>query len=252
MSPIKEPGYFSDTDDFGRFAPAPIRSEAKYLRLFQGVKDEIAVGEASPSYLADPKAPQRIREVAPNARIIIILRDPVEQVYSRYLLHMRAGFQRLTFQEAVKLDPYLPSGFYTEPVQRYLDTFGADRIKILIFEEFIRDTREAVGEVLKFLGVAVKSPPSGGKAHNAFALPRGRLTRLFTENVLLRRTGRALVSDRLRRAAREKILFKKTAKPPMPEETRKFLEGLYRDDVLKLEKILGRSLPWFHARHPSE
>lgn len=246
MSPVKEPRYFDSVDHFAPYAPKPIRSKEKYLKLFAGVKDEALIGEASPSYLMDAEAARRIAGVAPDARIVMILRDPVEQIYSAYMLHRRARFHQLPFQDAIKLELYLRPAFYADAVQRYLDTFGTDRVKIMVFEEFIRDTRTAVAEVLRFLGSRADPPHSVSEIHNAFGLPRSRWSSVLTQNALVRNVARRFLPDRFRRRFREKILFKKTSKPPVPEAGKKLLEDLLRDDVLKLEKIIGRPLPWFH------
>jgi hypothetical protein len=246
LSPVKEPKYFCTEDEFGMSAPAPIRSQREYLKLFKGVKDERAVGEASPQYLRDPGAPGSIHEAVPDARIVISLRDPVERAFSHYLLHARMGIQPLPLSAALQLDVYVRGGFYAGPVQRYLDLFGSRRVKILIFEEFVRNTRESVREVLEFLGVDAEPPASIAEAHNAFAQPRGTWAGTIYRNPSLRAAWRALFSDRFRRSVREKILLKKQLKPALPEESRKLLEKIYRDDVLKLEVILGRALPWFH------
>ncbi len=251
LSPVKEPKYFCTEDEFGMSAPAPIRSQREYLKLFKGVKNETAVGEASPQYLCDAGAPALIHEAVPNARIVMSLRDPVERAFSHYLVHARMGIQPLPVKEALGLDVYLRGGRYAGPVKKYLDLFGFERVKILIFEEFIRDTRRSVAEVVKFLGVGAKPPDSIAEAHNAFAQPRGRLIGMIYRNRSLRAAARALFSDRLRRSMREKVLLIKKPKPALPEETRSFLEDAYRDDVLRLEKILGRALPWFHAQKSS-
>jgi hypothetical protein len=244
MSPVKEPGYFAPNGPAGRFGVLPIRDKAKYLRLFQGAKGEIALGEASASYLSDPEAPKLIHEAVPGARIIMILRDPVEQVYSNYLLHVREGWQSLPFQEAVQLDLYLQSALYTEPVKRYLDVFGVEQIKIFIFEEFIRDPRETVREVVRFLGVQSEPPVFATEVYNGFALPRGPLARRIMGSKYVRIAARSLVAPPFRRWAREKVLLKKARKPPMPEAARTFLAEFYRDEVRKLEEIIGRALPW--------
>ena len=79
MSPVKEPHYFSKSIVPDNHFLKPIRDKKKYLNLFEGAKNEIAIGEASPTYLADPEAPKLIHELVPNAHIIIILRDPIER-----------------------------------------------------------------------------------------------------------------------------------------------------------------------------
>jgi hypothetical protein len=252
LSPVKEPKYFCTEDEFGMSAPAPIRSQTEYLKLFKGVNDETAVGEASPQYLCDPGAPGLIHEAVPEARIIINLRDPVERAFSHYLVHARMGIQPLPAKEALPLEVYLAGGFYAQPVQRYLDLFGSERVKVLIFEEFIRNTRGSVQELLEFLGVDAEPPDSIAEAHNAFARPRGHLLGMIYRNSPLRTVWRSLLPDQFRRSVREKILLKKQPKPSLSEEARKFLEDAYRDDVVKLETLLGRSLPWFHAINPRQ
>jgi hypothetical protein len=246
MSPVKEPRYFAPSCRPGS-SVRPIRDKAEYLRLFQGVRDEAAVGEASITYLPDPEAPRLIHKVIPDARIIIILRDPVERAYSSYLLYVREGWQSLPFEEAVQDKQYehcTAPGFYADSVKRYLDIFGAERVKILIFEEFIQDTKGAVRKILKFLGVEGQPPINVGEAYNAFAAPRGPLPRRILASELAKRTTKFLIPAPLRRIVRQNLLQKKAAKPPMHQEARKFLEELYREDVRKLERILGRSLPW--------
>jgi len=250
MSPVKEPHYFSTFAPVGPFAPPPIRTKEKYLRLFQRAGKETAIGEASATYLADPDTPNRIKEVATDARIIMILRDPVERAYSHYLLHVREGWQAMPVEEAMRNDFYLNPGSYCKQVVRYLNAFGAAKLKILIFEEFIQNTGEGVREVLLFLGLNEELPTNIGDVFNAFASPRWSWARLVVASNLARRTARVLIPAALRRRVKSQILQKRTGKPPMPEETRKFLEELYHEDVLRLEKILGRSLPWFHRRNP--
>ncbi len=248
MSPMKEPRYFTTINPVEVTAMPPVRDRAEYLRLFQGAKDEMAIGEASVTYLRDPETPTRIREAVPDARIIMLLRDPVERAFSDYLMHVREGWQTLPFQEALRTDLYLEKGFYAQQVKRYLDTFGPERVKIIIFEEFIQDTNGSVSDVLKFLGVNGQPPLSAKEAYNAFAMPRLRWAYRILGSRWTRKAARALIPAPLRVLVKERILLKQVSKPAMPQEARKFLEDLYRDDVRKLEEFLGRRLPWPRGR----
>ena len=256
MSPRKEPHYFAvpvrerylgrPILDFGAYSSS--RIHAAYLKLFENVKDEIAVGEASASYLSDPEAPGRIKEAVPDARIIMILRDPVERAYSHYLLDAGNGWQRAPFEAAARMDLYLEPSLYAKQAQRYLDVFGSDHVKVLIFEEFIREPRKTVSEVLQFLGVNAEIPAVVGEVYNSFTTSRwpfiGRILRSKPARIAMR----VLIDPTTRRTLRRQVLGKKANKPPMTEETRRFLEDAFRGDVLSLEHILGRSLPWSHWR----
>ncbi len=247
LSPVKEPRFFSSVEEPPAYAPPRIRSRTEYLKLFAKARGEIAVGEASPQYLCDPETPAAIHALTPRARIVMLLRDPVERAFSHYLLHRRMGVLDAPPERALTRDLYLRNGLYSAAIERYRALFGTHGVKILIFDDFVRDTTAAVQEVLDFLGVAAVAEPTR-KAYNAYGEPRGPLRRALYRTVPLKHIARKLLSDRLRRGARENLLLGRSEKPPLPRDSRAFLESFYRDDVLKVERLLGRSLPWFHAR----
>ncbi|HTM10498.1 MAG TPA: sulfotransferase [Verrucomicrobiae bacterium] len=251
MSPVKEPHYFAVTlkallnpSAANPDATQLIHERREYLKLFQKVKDEVAVGEASPSYLWDTAAPRLIHEVVPHARIIMSLRDPVDRAFSHYLMHVREGVERLPFEEVVEGTSYIEPGLYAAQVQRYVDIFGADQVKILIFEEFIGDVEAAVTDILKFLGVNGRVSYRLKTPHNSFAVPRGNLAKRIAASRGIRLTARSLLPSGIRGVLRRKLLYKKVPKPPLPHAVAAALADIYREDVKALEKILGRSLPW--------
>jgi hypothetical protein len=251
MSPVKEPHYFAVTLKAwlkargGKFDTTRlIHEKGEYLKLFQGVKDEVAVGEASPSYLWDPAAAGLINQAVPHARIIMSLRDPVDRAFSHYLMHVREGLERLPFEKVFEEPAYIVGGLYAAQVERYFDLFGADRVKVLIFEEFTRDTEAAVNDILKFLGVDGRVSDRLKTAHNSFAIPRGNLAKQLAANRVVSLAARSLLPSGIRGVLRQKLLYKKPAKPQLSQALAAALANLYREDVKALEKILGRSLPW--------
>ena len=102
MSKIKEPNYFSRVVVPDDHPLRPIRDTEKYLQLFAGATSERVVGEASPTYLADPEAPRLIRDVAPDCRVLISLRDPVERAFSHYLMMRNNGKAEGSFLDEVR------------------------------------------------------------------------------------------------------------------------------------------------------
>ena len=254
MSPVKEPNYFSQGIAPHHFFNKTIRDKEKYLNLFKNVKNEVAIGEASGSYLRDPKAAQLIHDTVPNAKIIILLRDPILRAYSHYLMRARGRSAHLTFRQVIKKsldspenDDYsriiISAGMYYQQVKRYLDTFGKENVKILIFEEFVNDSRKAVKEILEFLGVKSEIAESVGKVHNPFTVPRGVIAKFALRNKITSKFGRSIGSS-AREMIVKNVLVKKGNKPPLLQEDRMFLEKIYCDDVVRLEKFLGHSLPW--------
>src|SRR5690349_6946884 len=98
MSALKEPYFFSPAETT---ASRRVEGEATYLRLFAAARDERYRGEASPSYIWHPSAPDAIDERVRDARVIIALRDPVDRAYSAFL-HARRSTERRTFLQVVE------------------------------------------------------------------------------------------------------------------------------------------------------
>jgi hypothetical protein len=128
MSPLKEPHFFCSYKP--DFVPT-VSDEDDYLRLFADARPGQLRGEASPSYLRDTQAPTAIARVRPDARIVVMLRDPVARAYSEYWHRVRYGRQPRPFAEVIRaaLDSpqrptlgsrYLATGLYADGVERYL------------------------------------------------------------------------------------------------------------------------------------
>jgi len=252
MSTQKEPHYFSQSIKPSQLS-RPIRDKTKYLGLFKNVKQEIAIGEASASYLRDPKAPQLIHETVPNSKIIIILRDPVERAFSNYVQRVGGG-KTYSFSEAIqealesKDDYYkkviIDGGRYFEQVERYLNIFGSENVKIIIFEEFIKNPRKIIREILEFLDVDEEPPESLNLLHNVPTKPRGKLAAVLLGNKKLKKLGKSVLSESAAMTVVKHVLGENITKPKMSQEDRTFLEDLYRNDANNLQKLLGKNLPW--------
>lgn len=261
MSRIKEPNFFSRRV-IGVNNPLikPIRDEGQYLRLFSDAGDARYVGEASPNYLEDPGAAELIDRTVPGARVIVSLRDPVERLHSLYLM-LRNNIPGLgSFMSEIQRgfageddpDQALVSaraGLYAAQVERYLAVFGRGRFKVLIFEELMADVPRTLREVLAFLGIEHDVGDFSGPAQRQYAEARGNVVRFLFGNRTVSRTMEGLVPYKLRKMVRNRFLVREAPKPEMEAEARAFLIRYYRDDVARLEQLLGRRLPWqnFHG-----
>jgi len=255
MSPVKEPNFFSRSTFADDHPIKPIRDKKKYLELFKGVKDEKIIGEASTSYLADPDAPKLIHEVSPDAKILISLRDPVEQAFSAYLMFLRVRALKTSFHEQIKkeINEKIKNSFRSirldrnlnfENVKRYQNIFGNNAVKIIIFEEFVNDTKSEMESILKFLGINYSLDNFKPEIYNKFAVSRGPAAKLILKNKSLKRAASKILSQSTRKTLREKLLVKNPTKPTMEFSDRKSLVKFYYDDVQKLKELLGRNLPW--------
>ena len=255
MSPIKEPNYFSSKTFGDNHHLRPIRDKKKYLDLFKTVNDEKIVGEASPSYLADQDAPKLIHEVSPTAKILISLRDPVERVYSHYLMLNRLGDIKSNFHELIQIsfdnkrnkneDPlWLGRGLYFDNVIRYISIFGKEQVKIIIFEDFVKNPQNSIKEILNFLNVEYDFFNFKPDVFNKYGLPRSPFAQKILRNRMIRRISELLLSPSIRRFLKEHFLLKEVSKPEMEEDDRELLINYYIQDVKKMENLLRRELPW--------
>ena len=258
MSPIKETHFFSKATLSENHPVHPIRDKKKYLSLFHNVKDEKIIGEVSPSYLADLEAPKLIHEVSPDAFILISLRDPVDRIFSHFLMQVRDGRMNFPFRNELqtafsKNADFAPMserrmrldlGEYYEPIKRYQNIFGTNRVKIIIFEEFIKHTKQTVEEIIKFVGLNPENLNFNDIPHNTFFEDRDFIRQRIRTSRTLAKFVKRTITKKTRDIIREKFFVNKAKKPKMEEKDRQTLIEYYRDDVEKLQKLLGRKLPW--------
>jgi hypothetical protein len=255
MSRLKEPNYFSRVIVPDDHPLRPIRDERRYLQLFADAGNARVVGEASPTYLADPGAAGLIKAAIPHAKVLVSLRDPVERAYSHYLMMLNNGTARGTFLREIKRGLAhgdnrslallrADVGLYCAQVERFHDAFGDAQFQVLIFEEFSADVPGSLRQVCRFLGLAPPQAPVPTPAYREYSVARGPLVRFLFGNRSISRATELLVPATLRKAVRDRLLVKRGAKPAMEPEAREFLREFYSDDVRSLERLLGRKLPW--------
>ena len=259
MSPLKEPRYFLVGESPKHHYP-PIRDKKKYLELFEKALQEKIIGEASPQYLSDPQTPKLIHQIIPQAKILISLRDPVESLFSNHLMLVRNGRTKITFSEQIDLDFNKITdekldiirrdyGLYSENVKHYLKIFGPKQVKIIIFEEFIKNPKETINDILKFLDIKYELQYLDDKVFNKYGVVRGSVAQTILSNNNIRRMAEKFFTASNRRFLREKLIVKYQSKPEMESKDRAVLRKFYYDDVQKLQKILGRELPWSNFKN---
>ncbi len=255
MSKRKEPFYFSAKTIPDKEPFFPIRDTKTYLALFNHVRDEKIVGESSTYYLYDPDAAKLIHQKIPNAYILISLRDPVERVWSHNLIQKNSGRKQDSFHEQINKElknqidldkPHirLKAGLYYDDVKRYLELFGRKQVKIIIMEEWTKNVKNTVNEITRFLGLNyIVNDDFDENAYHAYGVPRGQIVQSIVRNPKIKKIANSFFSQSSKESVKN-FLFKKSTKPKMNEEDSAKLVKFYQDDVRKLEKLLGRKLPW--------
>jgi len=243
MSRTKEPHFFHRSSF--KLIARNISDKSEYLKLFKLASKEKAIGEASTSYLQDTESANLIHKEVPNAKIIIILRDPCQRAYSGYLMFKSEGREKRTFHQLITINPsFLESGLYYSQVKRYLDIFGPKHVKVLIFEEFVKDPKTVIKEILEFLQVSYELPDNFEKIYNPYSVPRGKISQKIVSSKKISKISDQLIPKSLKWKLKEKIVLKKQKRPDITNEESIILENFYREDVKKLQNILKRNLPW--------
>lgn len=246
MPALKELHYFTRNYERGR---------QWYERHFAGWRGESAIGEASPSYISVPEAPERIAALVPSARLIFILRDPVERAYSHYWFYISRGAQdaRESFTEAIRTPRgyrcYVERGFYAEQLARFLPYFRREDMLILITEDLKADAAAMVARCYEFVGVRSDFRTDVSRAYNAARLPArsiwGRCERIFRRTA---RRAKRFTPDLVKngtRHLREAVharLFRPAKLPAMSAEDRAYLQELYAPHTEALSRFLERDL----------
>ncbi|MEM7436509.1 MAG: sulfotransferase [Myxococcota bacterium] len=221
-----------------------------YRAQFAGAQPGQRIGEDTTTYLRSPDASRRIAELLPDARLIALLRDPVDRAYSQYLHNVRAGRHSLSFERTLRTNPMavLAHGFYTEQLQRYKGFLEAGQMRVIFFEDLVRDPIGELGGTCEFLGL--EDPPAvdlGAQHSNAARPPLHFPSRLLVNHWLGHRFSFPRPrpnlpnyrgpnpDDAQARALRwyEKALLRlddnlpRRRPPPMNPETRTHLEKVY-------------------------
>jgi hypothetical protein len=230
--------YSGEGDDY----TFPVKTLQHYESFFASVSDEKAIGEAAPRYLRSGYAPHRIKEIIPHVRLIASLRNPIDRSFSSYMMTLRnKGVHSGTpYVEALEGSEDLRRGYYKH-VKRYIDLFGRDQIRIILFDELVAEPLRTVQSLYAFLGVQPDFRPDVPRVSNPGGLPRWKSLHALLANKHVRRFSKALLPEALvdhGRAIRNSNLQKRR----MSEQERELALGVFRDDILSTQDLIGRDL----------
>ncbi len=252
MSSQKEPDYFSDkaiNEQGMYYGKNRVNTLDKYESLFVQ-KESVVYGEGSVSYLFYDNVAEDIKKYNPNAKIIIMLRNPIERAFSHFLMDYRLGLIRDSFENVIAnkskhknahlfYQQYIEVSKYTTQIQRYLDFFEKDSILFIDYDDFKKNVSETVDKVYNFLNISTDFAANINTKYNAFTMPKNKIIRFIYSFVFLRKILTFLFPIYLVRNIRG-FLFKEDEKPELLKETRVLLGKIFNDDIRKLEEVLGK------------
>lgn len=266
VSLVKEPKFFSLTANvFPHTGPGDdivdktiVRTMEEYLALFENCKDEKYLCEASADYLYFHKtvAP-RLKDFNPDAKIIILLRNPVDRAFSAYKHMVRDGREALTFENAIKNENmrralnyefiwyYIDVGFYYAQVKTYISYFE-ENVKIILYDDLSTHPIRVLNDIAFFLNIKKDVWPSLIDIYNASQVPRFKMVDFFLNDNSkpLKKILRPLVLKILGKESTERMVnyLKNKNTLNMKRRTRAYLIDIYKEDILKLQTLIDKDL----------
>jgi hypothetical protein len=226
-----------------------------YLELFKDATDEKIIGEASTDYLYYYQAAADIKAMNPEAKILISLRNPIDRAFSAYYHQVNKKIETLSFRQALEQEEnrirdnysfiwrYKDLGLYYKQVKYYLDVFGQENVKIILFDDIKNDIKSVIHEILQFLEVEPNLKIRTSEKHRATGVYRfNRFNDLLFKKSFIRRILQTVLTQKARNRLLLKLINLNLKKPEMDPSTRKYLVDYFKEDIHKTEKLINRSL----------
>lgn len=279
MSSIKEPHFFTFEGDVpifqgpggAFFNRVTVKSPLDYLMLFSGATSQHrAIGEASPSYLRSEVAARRIFTSAPSAKIIVLLRQPVDRAYSHFQYLRYHGVEPISdFSAALAEESsrksrgwssihfYHQGGLYADNLRRYYELFPRTQIKVYLYEQWNHSPQSLLQDLFKFLDVDDQFVPEIRRS-NVTLIPR-----FYRLNQLTKKTGRVgqILERVVGEGKRDRVLnglqqvnrrFNLLPPPTLDVRIRRQLTDAYREDIIDLQNLICCDLTHWLEDKPSD
>jgi hypothetical protein len=230
----------------------------RYQALFTRATGCRAIGECSDLYLYSADAARRIHAYLPDAKLIVLLRNPVDRAYSHFRQFVRDGREPLgSFEAALEAEGsrmaagwhphwYLKArGRYFAQLSAYVDVFPRERLAIYLYEDFVANPLQVVQGLFKFLDVEPAFVPDMSVRYNISGTPRSQLLhKVLAGPSALKDFFKPVLPVKARHRLRAKLM-NRNLRPEaarMAPTTRRTLVELFREDVTNLQGLVRRDL----------
>lgn len=270
MAKPKEPEYFAtdimrESDKhYGSQKYMMIRTAEDYARCFSHCTEEKLLGEATATYLRSKEAAKNIYRYNKNAKIIMILRNPVDFMYSMHMQYLNSAIEtEEDFERAIKLETNRKMGknlpkkvrypsalYYTEQakyyqhIKRFLDLFPRRQVLILTNEEFKKDNEAVFEQVLDFLDINSRFKPEFKEVHKS-KKPRSKLLNNLMHTPIVWKTMHGVLSPNQFTkisAIMHRLVLKEQSRKKLDPKLRSELEKRMIEDVKRTSRLINRDL----------
>lgn len=270
VSPVKEPNFFGyELNTAKDFEGSPqlnhynssVTNFDDYVKLFEKAAEEQVKGETSNTYMYHINAANRIKHYMPDVKLIAILRQPAERLYSRYLHLARENkLPTENFEDCLDKssiwwvrNDLIKEGFYGHYLNNYFKIFDQSQIKVFLFEELKDNPEKLHKEIFQFLGVEDKFEIDFSITYNQSGFIKNpMLDKLIGPNSFLFLGLKKLIPQKsIQKIKDNKFLFKKVndlrsknlTKPKLSKELKcKISNEIYKEDIILLQNLINKDL----------
>jgi sulfotransferase family protein len=241
MSRPKEPNFFSDDPQFAR-------GIEWYAGLFAGASERQLCGESSTHYTklpTYPRAVERLHAALPKAKLVYIMRDPVERLLSQYIHEWSTREFEGTLEDAVERhERFVAYSCYARQLEPYLERFGAAAILPVFFERMVAFPDDELARVCRFLGDPSPEPVAWRRELAPQNVSSDRLRESWLRDFVLGVPGVRWLKDRLPESVRERVKkrWRYDGRPSLSAELRARIEARLDPDIARLSDWLGSRL----------
>jgi len=243
-NPEKELNYFADQElqKESYYKYYRIKDETKYLKCFKAAKLEKSIVDGSVSYFAYPAVPQRIHNFNPNAKIVIILRDPIKRAFSHYQMDKRMGYATKPLEEYLKrpleypahYHQYINNSLYAKNIKNYLKVFGEKQILILHLKQIGGGDFESLYNFLEIKKDVL--PIESTQAINRNKVPRNFISKTLQHNRHLATILKKVIPKGVVKLF-ESFLYKGAEKVEMTKKEEEALRFCLGSDIEELKSM---------------
>jgi hypothetical protein len=266
----KEPNFFGyenmslekigkNPDDIAHFHNSVTTLE-EYLSIFEEALPHQKRGETSNTYMYHAQAPHRIKHYIPDVKLIAILRQPADRLFSRYMHLARENrtptkdFSDCLDQNSIwwQRNDLVKEGFYWKNLSAYYQLFPRDNIRVYLYEDLKNAPLSVMRDIYRFIGVDDTFTPDVSLRYNESGLIRNSfLNKIYGQGGWLSKSMQAILPGVYKKlkgnlalkkkmlTLRSKNLEKKDIDPALREA---LTLNVYGEDIKNLEKLIGRDL----------
>lgn len=266
----KEPNFFgyenvnpkdlgNNPDDLAHFRNS-VTTLPEYLKIFEDAAPHQKKGETSNTYLYHPQAPLRIKHYIPDVKLIAVLRQPADRLYSRYMHLARENrtptpnFEECLNRDSVwwKRNDLIREGFYAKNLEPFTTMFPGDNLRVFLYEDLMTDPVAVMRSIYKFIGVDDQFVPDVSLRYNESGIVRNSfLNKVYGQGGWVSRSLQTVLPGVYQKLKKNLSLKKRMQnlrrknlekRPIDPAVRRALTLDVYGEDIKRLEKLINRDL----------